>query len=295
MKNTIFKGAAVAIVTPFDNENKINFNKMEELIEFQIKNDTKAIVVCGTTGETPTLGFDEYVKLINFTVSKVAGRVPVIAGSGANCTKVAIEKSKICEGLNVDGLLLVTPYYNKTTQKGLYEHFSEIATAVKTPIVLYNVPSRTNLSIGIDTYKKLMYIENIVATKEASGDISHISKLAKECGDKLDIYSGNDDQIVSIMSMGGLGVISVVSNILPKKTNEICTLFLEGKVKESLNAQLKLLDIINSLFIEVNPIPVKAAMNLMGFNVGNCRAPLTSMSTSNIIKLENLLKKEGLI
>jgi len=295
MNNTIFEGAGVAIVTPFNDENKINFTKMEELIELQIKNGTKSIIVCGTTGETPTLGFDEYIKLVNFTVSIVAKRVPVIAGSGSNCTTVAIEKSKICEGLNVDGLLLVTPYYNKTSQRGLYEHFSKISENVNKPIIVYNVPSRTGMSIDIDTYKQLSNINNIVATKEASADMSLIAQISRECGDKLDIYSGNDDQILPILSLGGKGVISVLSNIMPKETNEICDLFFKNNIKDSRKLQLYLLDIINNLFTDVNPIPIKTAMNLMGLNVGNCRAPLTLMTEDRIKTLQISLEKVGLI
>ena len=288
MKQKIFTGSGVAIVTPFKDD-KVDFNKLKELIEFQIKNNTQAIIICGTTGESSTMSDEERKETIKFTVDTVNKRIPVIAGTGGNNTKYAIELSKYAESIGVDGILLVTPYYNKTTQRGLIEHYKAIANSVTVPIILYNVPSRTGMNISVDTYVELSKIPNIVATKEASGDLSHIAKIAKKCGDDLYIYSGNDDQILPILSLGGIGVISVLANIKPYETNQMCEEYFNGNASEATNLQLKYLDLINNLFIETNPIPVKQALNELGYNVGDCRLPLYKMSDANIEKLKQSL------
>ena len=293
MKKLLFSGSGVAIVTPFT-EDGIDFNKLGELIEFQIAQKTDAIIICGTTGEASTMPDIEHKAAIKYTVEKVAGRIPVIAGTGSNDTKHCVELSKYAEKVGADGLLLVTPYYNKTTQKGLIEHYTLIAKNVEIPIILYNVPSRTGLNLTPQTAKALSEVENIVAIKEASGNISQIAEVAALCGDNLNIYSGNDDQIVPILSLGGKGVISVVANILPKDTHDIVVKYLEGDIKGSMELQLKMIDVIKSLFIEVNPIPVKAALNILGFEVGSCRLPLTDMSERNAETLKNSLKTFGL-
>ena len=291
---TIFKGSCVALVTPFD-ENGVNFEELKRLIEWHIANKTDAILICGTTGEATTMTLQERKDAIKFTIDTVNKRVPVIAGTGTNNTSASIEMSKWAESVGVDGLLVITPYYNKTSAKGLLAHFKAVNDAVKTPIILYNVPSRTNMNITPAMPEKLSALENIVAIKEASGNISQIAEMAAVCGDKIDIYSGNDDQIVPILSLGGIGVISVVANILPKETHDICELFLNGKVKEARELQLQILDLINLLFIETNPIPVKTSMNLMGFNCGELRLPLVSMEEVNLAKLQASLKKHNLV
>jgi 4-hydroxy-tetrahydrodipicolinate synthase len=290
MKKCLFKGSGVAIITPFINDG-VDFEKFGELIEFQISNSTDAIIVCGTTGESSTLSDDEYKEVIKFTVSKVNKRIPVIAGSGTNSTKKSIEKSIFCEEVGCDGVLLVTPYYNKTTQKGLIEHFNAIANSINIPVILYNVPSRTGLNILPKTALELSKTENIVAIKEASGNISQIAEIANLCGDNLQIYSGNDDQIVPILSLGGIGVISVLANILPKETHDIVINYLTGNISISRELQLKLLPLINALFVEVNPIPVKEALNILGYNVGKCRLPLTDMEEKNKELLKSILEK----
>jgi 4-hydroxy-tetrahydrodipicolinate synthase len=290
MKKCLFKGSGVAIITPFINDG-VDFEKFGELIEFQISNSTDAIIVCGTTGESSTLSDDEYKEVIKFTVSKVNKRIPVIAGSGTNSTKKSIEKSIFCEEVGCDGVLLVTPYYNKTTQKGLIEHFNAIANSINIPVILYNVPSRTGLNILPKTALELSKTENIVAIKEASGNISQIAEIANLCGDNLQIYSGNDDQIVPILSLGGIGVISVLANILPKETHDIVINYLTGNISISRELQLKLLPLINALFVEVNPIPVKEALNILGYNVGKCRLPLTDMEEKNKEILKSILEK----
>ncbi|AKN32557.1 4-hydroxy-tetrahydrodipicolinate synthase [Clostridium carboxidivorans P7] len=291
---SLFKGSAVAIVTPFK-DGGVDFKKLEELLEWHIKSSTDAIVICGTTGEASTMSEQERKETIKFTVDVVKKRIPVIAGTGSNNTAASINMSKWAESIGVDGLLVITPYYNKTTQKGLVEHFKAIATSVKSPIIIYNVPGRTGLNILPKTLKVLCELDNIVAVKEASGNISQIAEIKAVCGDKLDIYSGNDDQIIPIMALGGIGVISVLANVIPKDVHDMCELFLNGKVKEALKIQLDSLALTNALFIETNPIPVKTAMNIMGMNVGNLRLPLCDMVPNNLDVLKKELKNYGLL
>ena len=293
-KTTIFTGAAVAIVTPFKN-NGVDYESLAALIERQIENSTDAIVICGTTGESSTLTDEEHKECIRFCVEKTAGRVPVIAGTGSNDTDYAISLSKYACEVGADALLLVTPYYNKATPKGLIKHFTAIADATDKPIILYNVPSRTGVNISLPVYKELAKHDRIVAAKEASGNISAVAALAEACGNSLDIYSGNDDQIVPILSLGGKGVISVLSNVVPKDTHDIVALWNEGKTKESLALQLKYLDLINALFCEVNPVPVKTAMGLMGLCADEMRLPLCEMEDSNKERLATALRNHGII
>lgn len=295
MNKPIFTGAGVAIVTPFNDDLSINYPKLEEIIEYQIANGTDAIVICGTTGESATLLLPEHSDVIKFTCDVVNHRVPVIAGTGSNETAYATELSNDAEKAGADALLIVTPYYNKTSQRGLVKHYQFIADRVSSPIILYNVPSRTGVNIAPSTYLELCEHKNIVAVKEASGNISQVAEIAATCGDKLDIYSGNDDQVVPIMSLGGKGVISVFSNICPKIAHDIPTLFLEGKYKESAELQLKYLELCNALFMDVNPIPVKVAMNMMGFGVGPFRMPLCEMDDTKTERLAQILKKYNLI
>ena len=293
MKNTIFTGAGVAIVTPMFPDGAINFSMLGELIDEQIENGTDAIVICGTTGESATMTDEEHIECIRYAVQRVNKRVPVIAGTGSNDTNYALFMSQEAEKLGADALLLVTPYYNKTSQRGLVAHFTTIADGVNIPIILYNVPSRTGCSISIDTYKQLAQHPNIVAVKEACGDISFIAKLAAETD--LDIYSGNDDQIVPIMSLGAKGVISVFSNIAPKICHDIAMSAYNGDFKTASELQLKYLKVMNNLFCDVNPIPVKEAMNIMGKNVGECRLPLVRMEESKIRMLSDSMKEAGII
>ena len=295
MKNTIFTGAGVAIVTPMNADGSVNYAALGELIEMQIAGGTDAIIICGTTGESSTLTDDEHRECIRYTIEKVNKRVPVIAGTGSNDTAYAIELSKDAEEMGADGLLLVTPYYNKTSQRGLVAHYTAIADAVNIPIILYNVPSRTGVNISLDTYKILAEHKNIAAAKEASGNISAIAKLIAECGDKLDVYSGNDDQIVPIMALGGKGVISVLSNVAPKQTHEIAQLCLENNCAEAAKMAAKYLHLANSLFIDVNPIPVKEALNMMGIAAGPCRLPLYEMEDAKKEALASALREAGLI
>ena len=295
MKKTVFTGAGVAIVTPMKEDFSVNYEKLNQLLDFQINNGTDAIIICGTTGESSTLSDEEHSKLIHHTVAYVNKRVPVVAGVGSNDTQYAVWLTKEAKAAGADALLNVTPYYNKTSQNGLIRHFFTCADASDLPIIVYNVPSRTGLNIAPQTYLKLSEHPNIVATKEANGNISEIAQTASLCGDNLAIYSGNDDQIVPIMSLGGIGVISVLSNIMPKETHDMCALYLEGKEKESTAMQLKLLDIANAIFIDVNPIPVKAALNLMGYGVGECRLPLVPLSDAALGTLSAVMKKHGLI
>jgi 4-hydroxy-tetrahydrodipicolinate synthase len=291
-KKLPFTGAGVAIITPFDGD-KTNYDELGRIIEDQISGGTDAIIICGTTGEASTMPDAEHLAAIEYTVKKVAGRIPVVAGTGSNDTAHAIELSKKAEELGADAILSVTPYYNKASQKGLVTHFSAIANAITIPVILYNVPSRTGVSFGIDTLKELAKIENIVAIKEASGNISYTAKVAAEVPE-LYIYSGNDDMIVPILSLGGKGVISVLSNVMPKETHDICRYYFEGNADRSRTLQLKLLDLINKLFIEVNPIPVKTAMNMLGYNAGNLRLPLCEMEPKNKEALKQAMLNVGL-
>ena len=291
---SIFKGSGVAIITPF-NENGIDYEKLRELIEWHIKESTDAIVICGTTGEATTMTEQEKKDAIKFTVDVVNKRIPVIAGTGGNNTKTSIEMSLYAENVGVDGLLVITPYYNKTNVEGLLMHFKAINDAVKTPIILYNVPSRTNMNITPETLLKLAELNNVVAIKEASGDMSQVAKMKALCGDKIDIYSGNDDQIIPVLSLGGIGVISVAANIIPKTVHDMCDLYLKGDCFKATNLQLEYLELMNNLFIETNPIPVKTAMNIMGMNVGELRLPLYKMNDKNKETLVNTLKKYNLL
>lgn len=291
---SLFKGSGVAIVTPF-NKKGVDFHALEKLVEWHIQENTDAIIVCGTTGEASTMSLQERKETIKFVVDIVNKRIPVIAGTGTNNTEASIEMSKWAESVGVDGLLIITPYYNKTTQKGLIAHFKAIAESVNIPIILYNVPGRTGMNIAPATLKEVSQVKNIVAIKEASGDLSQVIKMKALCGDSIDIYSGNDDQIIPILSVGGIGVISVLANIAPKATHDMVHLYLEGKTKEALDLQIKYLNLCDSLFVETNPIPVKTAMNLMSMNVGHLRLPLCEMDDKNKILLEKAMKDLGLI
>ena len=295
MKNTIFTGAAVAIITPMNADGSINYEKLGELIDFQIENSTDAIVICGTTGEASTMSDEEHLECIRFTVERTAKRVPVIAGTGSNDTKYAVELSKEAEAVGADGLLLVTPYYNKTTQRGLIAHFTAIADAVNIPIILYNIPGRTGMNMDVSTIKKLAEHKNIVAVKEASGNISYAAKLIAECGDVIDVYSGNDDMIVPLMSLGAKGVISVLSHVIPKQTHDMVQFCLDNNYAEATKLQIDYLELINNLFIDVNPIPVKEALNMMGMSAGPCRLPLYEMSDDHKDILRASLAKHGLV
>lgn len=295
MKNTIFTGAGVAIVTPMLADGSVDFDGLRKNIDFQINGGTDAIIICGTTGESSTLDDEEHRVAIRCAVEHTANRVPVIAGTGSNDTKYAVELSQEAQELGADGLLVVTPYYNKCTQKGLYEHYKKIADNVNIPMILYNIPSRTGVTIEIPTVEALGQHKNIVAVKEASGNISYTAKLAAKCGDVVDIYSGNDDMIVPIMSLGGKGVISVLSNILPKETHDMCQYCLDNNFAEASKMQLEYLKLINTLFIEVNPIPVKAAMNMMGMPSGPCRMPLCDMTDEHVQAMKAVLAEKGLI
>lgn len=291
----IFKGAGVAIVTPFTDNNQVDYDKLGELIDFQVENGTDCIIICGTTGESSTLTHEEHLDCIRYAVKKTAGRIPVVAGTGSNCTETAIYLSQEAEKAGADGLLLVTPYYNKATQNGLIKHFTAIADAVKLPVILYNVPSRTGCNILPETAVALARnVKNIVGIKEASGNISQVAKLAALADGAIDIYSGNDDQIVPILSLGGVGVISVLSNIAPKQTHDIVAEYLAGNTEKSAKLQLKAIELCGALFCEVNPIPVKAGLNMMGFQVGNLRAPLTEMEPQNQEKLKKAMKEYGI-
>lgn len=295
MKNTIFTGAGVAIVTPFNLDGSVNYDSLGMQIDYQIDNGTDAIIIAATTGEAPTLTDEEHIECIRFAVAHTNKRVPVIAGTGSNDTSYAIHLSQKAEELGADAVLLVTPYYNKTTQAGLVAHFTMIANSINIPIVLYNVPSRTGVNISVETYVELAKHKNIVAVKEASGNLSYVSQVIEACGDTLDVYSGNDDIIVPMMSLGAAGVISVLSNILPQETHDMAQLCLENNCKEAAKLQLKYLELINALFSEVNPIPIKEAMKLMGMDVGECRLPLTRMSEEKLTALVAVLQKHKLI
>lgn len=292
-KTLPFTGSGVAIVTPFEGY-KTNYDELGRLIDMNIENGTDAIIICGTTGEASTMPDAEHLAAIEYTVKKVNGRVPVIAGTGSNETAHAVELSKKAEELGADGLLQVTPYYNKASSKGLIAHFSAVAEAVNIPVILYNVPSRTGVNIPIPVLKELAKLPNIVAIKEASGNISYTAKIAAEIPE-LYIYSGNDDMIVPVLSLGGKGVISVLANIMPQETHDMCQAFFDGDTEKAREMQLKYLDLINNLFIEVNPIPVKTALNLMGYKVGNLRLPLLDMEEKNLEALQNSMRAVGLI
>lgn len=294
MKKVIFVGCGTAIVTPFTDDG-VNYEEFRKLLENQVENNIDAIIVCGTTGEASTMTKEERKETIKFAVDVVNKRTKVIAGTGSNNTKEAVEMSKYAESVGVDGVLVVTPYYNKTTQKGLIAHYKEIADAITIPIILYSVPSRTGVNILPETCLELSKIENIVAIKEASGNISQVAKIANLCGDNLTIYSGNDDQIIPVLSLGGKGVISVLSNVMPKYTHEMVRKYLDGQVREACEMQLKVLDLIENLFSEVNPIPVKHALNLVGYNYGKPRLPLIELSDENKEKMRNVMLKHGLI
>lgn len=292
----IFKGAAVAIVTPMHEDGKVNYEKLEELLDYQIANSTDAIVICGTTGESSTLTHGEHLQTIKFAIDKVAGRVPVIAGTGSNCTETAVMMSQEAASYGADALLIVTPYYNKASQKGLIRHYTEIANSVpETPIIMYNVPSRTGCNIQPATAVALAKnVKNIVGIKAASGDLSQIAKTVSLAGEDLELYSGNDDQVLPILSLGGLGVISVLSNVAPKETHDMVMKFLEGDTKGAARIQIDAIPLINALFCEVNPIPVKTALNLMGMNVGPLRMPLCEMEEANKETLIKAMKDFGI-
>lgn len=294
MKNTIFKGCGTAIATPFT-ENGVNFEEFGKLLEEQIKQEVDAIIVCGTTGESATMTDKERKDTIKFAIDKVAKRAKVIAGTGSNNTRAAVELSKYAESAGADGILVVTPYYNKTTQAGLIEHYKTIAEAVTVPIIMYSVPSRTGVNINPETCLELSKIKNIVAIKEASGNLSQVAKIASLCRDNLDIYSGNDDQIVPILSLGGKGVISVLSNVMPRYTHDMTQKFFDGKIREATQMQLDAIDLIDALFSEVNPIPVKYALNLMGYNYGKPRLPLVELSAKNQERMRCAMKNHNLI
>lgn len=292
----VFTGAGVAIVTPFKDNGEVDYEKFAEMVEYQIENGTDAIIVCGTTGESSTLTHEEHLDVIRYCVEKVNGRIPVIAGTGSNCTDTAIYLSTEAEKYGVDGLLLVTPYYNKATKKGLYQHFKAVADSVKVPVILYNVPSRTGCNIAPETVVKLCTeVENIVGVKEASGNLSQIVKLMSLADGKVDLYSGNDDQITPLLALGGKGVISVLSNVAPRQTHEICAKFFAGDVAGSCAEQLRAIPLCNALFCEVNPIPVKKALNLQGRGAGILRMPLCEMEEENAVKLEKAMKDYGIL
>ncbi len=293
MKKTLFTGSGVALITPMHKDGSVNYEKLEQLIEFQIAGNTDCILICGTTGESASITASEYEKIVGFTYEKVAKRVPVMAGAGSNHTAHAVELSKIASSIGVDSLLQVTPYYNKTSQAGLIKHFTTIADATSTPICLYNIPSRTGVTIQPQTFAQLCKHPNIVAVKDAANDFSATAKTISLCGEDLDIYSGNDDVVVPMMSMGAKGVISVLANIAPQQTHNITQYCLDGKYPEATKLMLQLLPVINALFSDVNPIPVKEALNLMGYEVGECRLPLVSMSDSGRKVLAEELKKAG--
>ena len=293
MKNIIFKGCGTAIITPFKNDG-INFDEFEKLINFQINNGADSIIVCGTTGESSTMTLEEKKAAIEFAIKVADKRVPIIAGTGGNCTKSAIELTRFATNVGSDACLVVTPYYNKTTQAGLIAHYTAIANSTNLPIIMYNVPSRTGLNIAPATCLELSKVNNIVAVKEASGNISQVAEIANLCGDNLHIYSGNDDQILPILSLGGIGVISVLSNIIPNVVHKMTEDFFNGNIKEATKLQLDTLELTSALFCEVNPIPVKAALNMLGYNVGMPRLPLIEMSNLGKEKLRKALTNFGL-
>ena len=295
MKKRIFTGAGVAILTPMHEDGSINYDEFKKLIDWQIENGTDAVIVCGTTGECATMTEEEHLDCIRFAKEYVNGRVPVIAGAGSNDTAFAVQMVKECEKIGVDGLLVVTPYYNKTSQRGLIAHYKAVAAATSLPIIMYSVASRTGVNILPATCKELSKVENIVAIKEASGNIDQVTEIKALCGDDLDVYSGEDGIITPILSVGGIGVISVLSHLCPRETHEICQKYFDGDVKGSAALQLKYHDLVKALFSDVNPIPVKAAMNLMGWNVGHCRMPLIDMAPEAEEKLAQVMRSHSLI
>ena len=295
MNKHIFTGAGVALITPMHSDGSVNYDELARLLEFQVENGTDAIIACGTTGEAATLSVKEHCEVLSFVCERINGRIPVVAGTGSNDTTTAIELSKSAEASGADALLSVTPYYNKTSQNGLIRHFTTIADNIDLPLILYNVPSRTGCNIKPKTYAELCKHENIVATKEANGDISSVSQTRSLCGDKLDIYSGNDDQTVPFMSLGALGVISVFSNFCPKEMHEITQLCLNNNFVEASKMNFHYVELMDIMFSDVNPIPVKTAMNLIGFNAGECRLPLVPMSYSGYHDLKDCLAKYNLI
>lgn len=295
MKTPIFTGSGVAIVTPMNKDGSVNYSKLDTLIEFQIANGTDAIIACGTTGESATLNHDEHCEVISHTIKTVNKRVPVIAGAGSNDTSYAVELSQFAKEAGADGILSVTPYYNKTSQAGLVKHYTYIADRVDIPMIVYNVPSRTGCNIKPETYFELSKHKNIVATKEANGDIVSITRTMSLCGDNLGVYSGEDGQNAPIMAMGALGIISVLANICPAECHQLASKILSGDIKGGVEMQIKYIELIDALFSDVNPIPVKKALNLMGYECGECRLPLTEMNDKAVVALENILKKYGLI
>lgn len=284
----LFTGSGVALITPFDENGEVNYSRLREILEFHVINHTDAIIVTGTTGEGSTLNDEEKISVIEFTVNIINNRIPVIAGTGSNDTRHAAEFSKRVERLGVDGLLVVTPYYNKGNENGIYEHYKAIAEGVKIPIIMYNVPSRTGVNLSIQLLKRLAQIENITALKEASGNISYVAEVAREVPE-IDIYSGNDDMVVPVLSLGGKGVISVSANIIPDISHNMTVSFLKGDVKKARELQLKYNDLVNALFLETNPASIKEAMNFLGYEVGNCRLPLGVMEEANRRKLTDIL------
>lgn len=295
MKKPVFTGAAVAVITPMNEDGSVNYEELGRIIEDQIAHTTDAIVICGTTGESPALDHEEHLECIRYTVEKTAGRVPVIAGTGSNDTAYAVKLSQAAERAGADALLLVTPYYNKTSQAGLIAHYTAIAQAVSLPCILYNVPTRTGCNLTPATLAELAKLPNINAVKEASGNIAQVAEIAALCGDELNIYSGNDDQIVPLLALGGKGVISVLSNVAPQAAHEICALWFAGKTQESLALQLRTLPLCKALFADVNPIPVKWAMNRLGWQAGSCRLPLVAPSAAVQAQLEAALREFGLL
>ena len=293
MKKRIFTGAATALITPMNEDGSVNFSRLSSLVDEQIKGGIDALVICGTTGEKSTLGYDEHVKVIETAAKANGGRVPLIAGTGSNDTVYSVGLCADAEKAGADAFLMVTPYYNKTSQRGLVAHYNYIADRVNKPIILYNVPSRTGVAIKPETYKELSKHPNIVATKEANGDLASVAKTRYLCGDDLDFYSGNDDQTVPIMSLGGIGVISVMSNFLPKVMHEICAEYLNGNTQKAADLQIKYTGLMNALFSDVNPTPVKAAMNLLGLNAGPCRLPLYPMEEKALENLKLKLQECG--
>lgn len=289
---TIFKGSGVAVVTPF-NDKGVDFEKLGELLDWHVANSTDAIIICGTTGEAPTMSDDEKKAAYKYTVDKISGRIPVIAGTGSNDTQHSIELSKYAEAVGCDGVLCVTPYYNKTTQKGLIAHYTAIADSINIPIIIYNVPGRTGLNVNAETLKTLSKHKNIAGVKEASGNISQVVEIGAFCDENFCMYSGNDDQVVPLLSVGGIGVISVVANIAPKVMHDMVISFLEGDIKTAMELQLSIKPLNDALFCEVNPIPIKTAMNLIGYGVGNLRLPLVDMTENNLKRLKNDLIKYG--